>query len=165
MLPTSLWSGVGWRQVAAAVEHALFGMNGIMLLLFWGVVALAAVVTYLQVAEQRSIRAFFGYLVPSATIRHPSARADILFWLSRRLFPLMVVPLTFSTIAAGHLTYSVLAGLAGSVFSRRQDRLPPRAPGVHDHDVPCLRSVLLPLSRDAAPYPVHVGTAQSPPLG
>ncbi len=115
MLHTFLSSGGGWRGVTAAVEHALLGMNGILLLVFWGAVALAAVVTYLQVAEPRSIRAFFGYLVPSATIRHPSARADILFWLSRRLFvPLMVVPLSISTIAAGHVTYSMLAGLAGT---------------------------------------------------
>ena len=152
MLHTFLSSGGGWRGVTAAVEHALLGMNGILLLVFWGAVALAAVVTYLQVAEPRSIRAFFGYLVPSATIRHPSARADILFWLSRRLFvPLMVVPLSISTIAAGHVTYSMLAGLAGThAPSRRRGRLP-RAHRVHDHDVPRLRSLLLPVSRHAAP--------------
>lgn len=115
MLSTHLWSGVSWQDVGAAVEHALLGMNGIMLLLFWGVVALAAVVTYLQIAERRSIRAFFGYLFPPATLRHPSARADILFWLSRRISaPLMVMPLALSTIAAGHLTYSMLTSLAGT---------------------------------------------------
>ncbi len=115
MLHTSLWSGAGWQQFAAAVEHALLGMNGVLLLLFWGTAAMAAVVTYLQLSEPRSIRAFFGYLVPSGTLRHPSARADILFWLSRRLFiPLLVVPLTFSTIAAGHVTYSLLASLTGT---------------------------------------------------
>ena len=47
---------------------------------------------------------------------------------------------------------------------RRRGRLP-RAHRVHDHDVPRLRSVLLPVSRHAAPYSVHVGTAQGPPLG
>jgi sterol desaturase/sphingolipid hydroxylase (fatty acid hydroxylase superfamily) len=123
-------------------------MNGILLLVFWGAVALAAVVTYLQVAEPRSIRAFFVHLVPSASLRHPSARADILFWLSRRLFfPLLVLPLTFSTIVAGHLTYSMLEGLVGAQV---------RAAGEPGHLALIAFTITMFLAYDLSYYLYHV---------
>lgn len=103
-----------WRQIGNALQREVYGVNGRMLLLFWGVLALAAVVTYLQTLRPHSLGGFLGHLVPANTLRHPSARADILFWLSRRIFmPLLVLPLAVSTVAAGHVAYSLLASMLG----------------------------------------------------
>jgi sterol desaturase/sphingolipid hydroxylase (fatty acid hydroxylase superfamily) len=101
-----------WDQVAGAAWSRVSGINGVMILIFWGILAFAAVFTYLQVPRPRSIRGLFGHLLPHGTIRHPSARADFLFWLSRRLFmPLLVIPLAVSTVTAGHFAYWLLGHL------------------------------------------------------
>ncbi len=106
-------SGEFWDRVATAAWSHVSGINGVMILIFWGILAFAAVFTYFQVPPPRSIRGLFGHLLPPETIRHPSARADLLFWLSRRIFmPLFVLPLAFSTVAAGHAAYWLL----GHVF-------------------------------------------------
>jgi sterol desaturase/sphingolipid hydroxylase (fatty acid hydroxylase superfamily) len=99
---------------SAAWDH-LSGANGLTLLLLWATIAFAAIWTYLHAArETRSVRDFLHHLVPAATIHHPSARADFLFWLSRRIFmPLLVVPLALSTVVAGHVAYSLLTAVFG----------------------------------------------------
>ena len=107
-----------WNEVIPALERGLFSTNGLMLLLFWGVVAFAAVVTYARVTEARSIAGFCRHVLSPTMLRHPSARADFLFWLSRRIFvPLLVVPLAFSTLAAGHVAYSLLCAVLGTPAS------------------------------------------------
>jgi sterol desaturase/sphingolipid hydroxylase (fatty acid hydroxylase superfamily) len=107
-------SGDFWQQVGDALYRATHGVNGRMLLLFWGVLAVAALVTFAQTHRPHSLRGLFAHLLPASTLRHPSARADFLFWLSRRIFmPLLVLPLAFSTVAAGHVAYSLLASVLG----------------------------------------------------
>ena len=101
-----------WDQIAGAAWSHVDGTNGVMILIFWGVIAFAAVYTYFQVPPPRSFRGLFGHMLPPGTIRHPSARADLLFWLSRRAFmPLLVVPLALSTVTAGHFAYWLLSQL------------------------------------------------------
>ncbi len=101
--------------VAAAWSH-ISGENGLTLLVFWITVLLAAVITYVRsMPNERSMRDFFRHLLPPNVFRHPSARADFLFWLSRRIFmPLLVVPLAISTVAAGHVAYAILAAILGA---------------------------------------------------
>jgi sterol desaturase/sphingolipid hydroxylase (fatty acid hydroxylase superfamily) len=96
-----------WNQVT--------GENGITLLLLWGTVFFAGFITYVRTSPQRwSVRDFFRHLVPAEMFHHPSAKADFLFWLSRRIFmPLLVVPLAISTFAAGHFAYWVLTSILG----------------------------------------------------
>jgi sterol desaturase/sphingolipid hydroxylase (fatty acid hydroxylase superfamily) len=101
-----------WDQIAGAAWSHVDGTNGVMILIFWGVIAFAAVYTYFQVPPPRSFRGLFGHMLPPGMIRHPSARADLLFWLSRRAFmPLLVVPLALSTVTAGHFAYWLLSQL------------------------------------------------------
>src|SRR3984885_8998910 len=103
-----------WDRVAREACSHVSGMNGVMLAIFWSIFAFAAVFTYFQMPRPRSIRGLFGHVLPQATLRHPSARADFLFWLSRRIFmPLLVLPTVFSTVAAGHVAYSLLASVLG----------------------------------------------------
>jgi sterol desaturase/sphingolipid hydroxylase (fatty acid hydroxylase superfamily) len=101
-----------WDRIAAEAWSDVSGANGVMLLIFWGVVALVAVFTYLQVPPPRSIGGLFRHLLPEKTFRHPSARADLLFWLSRRIFmPLLVLPTALSTVTAGHAAHWLLSAL------------------------------------------------------
>jgi len=97
-----------------ALEH-LSGENCITILLLWTTVLFAGIVTYIRATPDAwSLRDFVRHLLPSETFRHASARADFLFWLSRRIFmPLLVLPLVISTIAAGHFAYWVLTGIFG----------------------------------------------------
>jgi len=102
------FTAAAWRHVA--------GGNGVAILLLWATVLLAAVVTYARAnPDVWSLRGFVRHLLPSEIFHHPSARADFLFWLSRRIFmPLLVVPLIISTYAAGHVAYSVLSAVLGA---------------------------------------------------
>ena len=97
-----------------AWQH-LSGENGIAILLLWATVLLAGVVTYIRTNPGTwSARDFIRHLLPEAIFHHPSARADFLFWLSRRIFmPLLVIPLAISTVAAGHFAYWILGLIVG----------------------------------------------------
>nr|WP_294529678.1 sterol desaturase family protein [uncultured Rhodopila sp.] len=98
-----------------AFKH-VSGENGIAILLLWGTVLFAGVVTYIRTNPATwSVRDFVHHLVPAEIFHSASARADFLFWLSRKIFmPLLVVPLAISTVAAGHFSYWVLRGILGA---------------------------------------------------
>jgi sterol desaturase/sphingolipid hydroxylase (fatty acid hydroxylase superfamily) len=97
-----------------AWQH-LSGENGIAILLLWATVLFAGVVTYIRANPGHwSFRDFIRHFLPAGTFRHPSARADFLFWLSRRIFmPLLVAPLVISTVAAGQFAYWLLSTIIG----------------------------------------------------
>jgi len=99
-----------------AAWHHVSGENGITLALLWGTVLLAGVVTYVRTnSGSYSLRDFMRHFLPTSIFTHPSARADFLFWLSRRVFmPLLVVPLAISTVAAGHVAYHALSAILGT---------------------------------------------------
>jgi sterol desaturase/sphingolipid hydroxylase (fatty acid hydroxylase superfamily) len=101
------FEGLAWQYVS--------GANGVALLLLWATVVFAATVTYIRSSPDHwSIRGFIRHLLPPETLHHPSARADFLFWLSRRIFmPLLVLPLVISTMEAGHFAYWVLSSILG----------------------------------------------------
>lgn len=103
-------SGI-WQSIQATAASHLTGPDFWALLLVWGTVAAAAVITYANAPQGRG---FFRHILPEGLLSHPSARADLLFWLSRRLFmPFFVVPLGLSTAAAGYAMYQALALLFG----------------------------------------------------
>lgn len=98
-----------------AVLHELSGRNGEMVALFWGVLVVAAAVTYLRSDAPRSLPGLTRYLFPKGTFGHASARADLLFWLSRRIWvPMLVLPLVVSTAVAGQFAHALLVGLVGA---------------------------------------------------
>jgi sterol desaturase/sphingolipid hydroxylase (fatty acid hydroxylase superfamily) len=84
--------------------------------LLWATVILAGVVTYRRAYPGSwSVRGLIRHIAPAEVLRHPSARADFLFWLSRRIFmPLFVVPLIISTVAAGHFAFWLLTLIFGA---------------------------------------------------
>jgi sterol desaturase/sphingolipid hydroxylase (fatty acid hydroxylase superfamily) len=103
------------RHFCEVTWHHISGENGITLLLLWATVMFAAVVTYIRAyPDHWSFRGFIRHFLPAEIFHHPSARADFLFWLSRRIFmPLLVLPLVISTVATGHFAYWVLSSIAG----------------------------------------------------
>lgn len=107
--------GSNIHRVWDAIWQHLSGENGITILLLWATVIFAAVVTYIRANPGgRSFRDFIRHFLPAETLRHPSARADFLFWLSRKIFmPLLVLPLVISTVVAGHFAYWVLSSVLG----------------------------------------------------
>jgi sterol desaturase/sphingolipid hydroxylase (fatty acid hydroxylase superfamily) len=84
--------------------------GGTIMILLLGTLLFAAVVTFVRAGQgQWSFRALFRHILPSGTLTHPSARADFLFWLSKRfIMPPLVLVLGVSTVAAGHLVYAFL---------------------------------------------------------
>jgi sterol desaturase/sphingolipid hydroxylase (fatty acid hydroxylase superfamily) len=98
-----------------AVNH-LSGENGIAILLLWSTVLFAGVITYVRANPGNwSPHGFARHLLPAEIFHSASARADCLFWLSRRIFmPLLVLPLAISTVAAGRFSYWVLSGIFGA---------------------------------------------------
>jgi sterol desaturase/sphingolipid hydroxylase (fatty acid hydroxylase superfamily) len=103
------------QQAIAAVGSALAGSDWLGLGLVWATVGFAAVLTYARSNVGRTgLRGFLRHALPEGTLRHRSARADFLFWLSRRLFmPLFVLPLGLSTVTAGYGAYKILSVIAG----------------------------------------------------
>lgn len=105
----------GFHRVEQLAWQHFSGENGIIILLLWATVLFAGVFTYLRANPGRwSPRDFIRHLIPAGVFHHPSARADFLFWLSRRIFmPLLVLPLVISTVVAGHFAYWVLSSIVG----------------------------------------------------
>src|SRR3954447_19943916 len=84
-----------WQVVAESASKFVTGPDWLALALVWISLPTAAVVTFVQ-SQCRfpGIRELFHHILPEGTLCHPSARADFLFWLSRRVsMPLLVVPL------------------------------------------------------------------------
>ena len=107
-------------EIILGFEHLVWqhlsGENGIAIALLWATVIFAGVVTYIRSNPGRwSFRNFIRHFLPAEIFHHPSARADFLFWLSRRIFmPLLVLPLVISTAIAGHFAYWVLSSILGA---------------------------------------------------
>ncbi|HVY14992.1 MAG TPA: sterol desaturase family protein [Rhodopila sp.] len=108
------------QHVAAFLAHhvteQLTAENLAAIGLLWATVLFAGIVTYARThPDTWSTLDFLRHLLPVGTTAHPSARADVLFWLSRRIFmPFFVLPLAISTVAAGHIAYWLLTQLLGA---------------------------------------------------
>ena len=73
----------------------------------------SALVAYLRTTKERSFREFFDFVFPHEIITHPSAKADLLFWVTRKaLMPFLMLPagITF-VVAVGYATNRLLAAL------------------------------------------------------
>lgn len=73
----------------------------------------SALIAYWRAVEKKSLREFFDFVFPNEIITHPSARADLLFWITRKaIMPLLMLPagVTF-VVAVGYATNRLLAAL------------------------------------------------------
>ena len=108
-------AGFSFSDVLSALWPPNSHTDRLALYLVWGTVVLAAFVTFWQTQKaEGGFRGFLRHCLPPGILTHKSARADFLFWLSRRLFlPLFVVPLGLSTVTAGYASYSLLTLIFG----------------------------------------------------
>ncbi len=63
-----------------------------------------ALVAYRRTTERMSFREFFEFAVPREVILHPSAKADLLFYVTKKaLMPFLMIPagVTFVVAVAG----------------------------------------------------------------
>jgi sterol desaturase/sphingolipid hydroxylase (fatty acid hydroxylase superfamily) len=74
-----------------------------------------ALIAYLRTAETYAIRDFLEFAIPRAVITHPSARADLLFYITRKaIMPFLLIPagVTF-VVAVGYATHRVIGAILG----------------------------------------------------
>jgi sterol desaturase/sphingolipid hydroxylase (fatty acid hydroxylase superfamily) len=86
------------------------------LMAFWGVVTAIAVAAYVKaVPGPHSVRSLVRYCLPAGILTHPSASADFLFWISRKLvYPIFVVPLALSPVIVGYGLHAMIAPWIGA---------------------------------------------------
>ena len=76
---------------------------------------LCAIIAYWRTVEQKSFKEFFEFALPPEIAFHPSAKADLLFWITRRaIMPFLMLPagITF-VVAVGYATNKVLGTIFG----------------------------------------------------
>ena len=131
-----------------AVTKRLNGPTGLATALLVLSIVVSAVVVFLRSDEAKTLSGFVRFMVPIDTLTHASARADFLFWTSRKLLMLLVaVPTGASiTVACGYASHAALAAVFG------------KAGHVSDHQtvaVSVLFTITMLLAYDVAYYLYH----------
>ena len=101
----------------SAILERLSAANLVALGTLLGTALACAAYAYLRTvaAGDRSLRDFFAFMLPPDILTHPSAKADFLFWITKRaLMPLLFLPagVTF-VVAVGYATNKLVGGLLG----------------------------------------------------
>lgn len=79
--------------VAGKLVNAVTGENGITLLILFATAFVSALVAYWRTVEHKSFADFFSFALPKEVIMHPSARADLMFYITKRLImPVLLIP-------------------------------------------------------------------------
>ena len=75
----------------------------------------SALIVYWRTVEHKSFRDFFDFAFPAEVILHPSARADFLFWITKKLMmPVLLIPAGVVLVASvGYATKESLRWLFG----------------------------------------------------
>ena len=139
-------AGFDYAQIQQEVHGMVSGPDWLALCLVWGTIVFSAILTYGQTRQAGGGGGFIRHCLPPGMLRHKSARADFLFWLSRRLFmPLFVVPLALSTATAGYAAYELLALMFG----------PATHPGPASTAILCLFTLSMVIAYDLSCYIYH----------
>jgi len=86
--------------------------NLITLGLLWVSVIGVAIANYFYCGMPRTWRGFWHFLLPPGTLSHPSAKADILFFISRKFVNvILVAPMALSAIGIGTALNSALSAI------------------------------------------------------
>jgi sterol desaturase/sphingolipid hydroxylase (fatty acid hydroxylase superfamily) len=100
-------------DLVTAILDKISGANalaaGLLLLTALG----SAFIAYWRTADKMSFAEFFEFAIPHEIITHPSAKADLLFWITRKaLMPFLMFPagVTF-VVAMGYATNRLLTAL------------------------------------------------------
>jgi sterol desaturase/sphingolipid hydroxylase (fatty acid hydroxylase superfamily) len=101
---TEVFGAIGQR-----LAHVDLVTPGLILL----TALVSALIAYWRTVGEKSFRDFFVFVFPKEIVLHPSARADALFWITKRLImPFLFVPAgaTF-VVGMGYLTNQAIGGL------------------------------------------------------
>jgi sterol desaturase/sphingolipid hydroxylase (fatty acid hydroxylase superfamily) len=103
------------QDLAATIQSKILSANALAAGLLLLTALISALVAYLRTVRDRSLREFFDFVFPPEVMTHPSARADLLFWISRRiLVPFMMIPAGVTFVAGmGYATNRLLNSLLG----------------------------------------------------
>ena len=99
-----------------AVARKLTSSNLLVMSILLLTAAVTALIMYRQAYPQaRSPRGFLRFAFPREVLTHPSARADFLFWWTRKLLMFIVMaPVTLSAVATvGYFTHASLGRVLG----------------------------------------------------
>ena len=97
-------------EFVSAVTTKLSHINLVVPGLIFLTAFVCALIAYWRTVEEKSVRDFFDFAIPSEVIWHPSARADALFWITKRLLmPFLQIPLGVTFVAAvGYATHEII---------------------------------------------------------
>ena len=98
-----------------AVEQRLTGPSTVAAGLLALTVLVSAVVVFLRSDHPRTLRGVIEFALPAPVITHPSARADLLFWVTRKLVMLPLALPAGVTVAAsvGYGVHALLQAAFG----------------------------------------------------
>lgn len=83
------------------LTNAVTGENGVTLLILFMTAFVSALIAYWRTVDDKSLGDFFSFALPKEVIMHPSARADLLFYITKRLMmPLLLIPAGIVFVAA-----------------------------------------------------------------
>lgn len=100
-------------DLIAAILDKISGANALAAGLLLLTALASAFIAYWRTADKMSFAEFFEFAVPHEIITHPSAKADLLFWITRKaLMPFLMFPagVTF-VVAVGYGTHQLLTSL------------------------------------------------------
>ncbi|WP_246681210.1 sterol desaturase family protein [Mesorhizobium sp. B2-6-1] len=149
----------GPMSIAGIIERILDKLSGSSLLSA-GLLLLtalgSALIAYWRTAERKSFREFFDFVFPNEIVTHPSARADLLFWITRKaIMPFLMLPagVTF-VVAVGYATNRTLAALLQIE--------PPLLPGPPGAVTIVIFTVTMLIAYDISYYLYHVAQHRFP---
>lgn len=102
-----------FSEIISKIANKLSGDNLLTLGLLLGTALGSALIVYWRTVEHKSFRDFFDFLFPPEILWHPSARADALFWITKRLImPFLFIPAGVTFVAGmGYATHQALGWL------------------------------------------------------
>ena len=144
-------------KVMSAVSAKLTFPNVAALLLLLATAIGCALVTYLRTTERASLRDFLLFAFPAEVLTHPSAKADFLFWITKKLLtPLLFLP-------AG-ITFVVGVGWATRVVLMKVFGLEPVVSGPAGPVMIVIFTATMLLAYDLSYYLYHYGQHKIPLL-
>ncbi|MCO5090841.1 sterol desaturase family protein [Bosea sp. (in: a-proteobacteria)] len=79
----------------------LYAIDYVTPFLILATALVCAAIVYLRKVKDKSFRDFFDFMFPEEIILHPSARADAMFWVTKKLLmPLLLIPAGATFVAA-----------------------------------------------------------------
>lgn len=118
----------------------------------------SALVAYWRAVEEKSWKEFFEFAIPREVITHPSAKADLLFWITKKaLMPFLMLP-------AGIVFVTVVGYGTNWLFSTLFHFQPPLTQGPAGPVTVLIFTVSMLLAYDISYYLYHVAQHRYPLL-